>query len=193
MGIGTNILNQNIKIFLMPASEASREEGNIETEGIIELRELNEALKMLSDFKRKNPDVYGYAALSRYEPIENAISLLADAKKHNNDIAMRSERILESLHNRALHALKSKYSAFIMGKEDFITRITLSISPHITLLIAQLNRLSEMMVQSESRGLSVKLKPYRVYILQLVIDDIKKLVKAIRNLVALEEDLKRKI
>ena len=171
-------------------SSYSGKEGNIEKEEITELKELTEALQILLNFQKKYPELY-----AGHSPVERARFLLNDAKKHNNDIAARSEKLLGDLHYSALHGFKSNYSAFIMKEEDVVISTTLNISSRITLLIAQLNRLLEMMGQSFSYGAVVRnnLKPYRIEMLQTVIHNLNELINVVRKLAAMEEDLKRKI
>lgn len=126
----------------MPASENSKKEEFVEIEEIIVLKELNEALQILESFRQQSQDARGYS------PCKKAQSLLEDARKHNDDIAARSKKILAALHNRALYSFSKNYSAFMLKEEDTIILTTLNISAHITLLNAQLSRLLEMSVQS---------------------------------------------
>ena len=168
----------------MPQSVDSREEGEVQLEERAELKELNAALKVLLDFQSENPSAHGYAP-------DEAQKMLALAKKHNESIAKRSEKILERLHNKAL--CNSQFSAFLMKEEDSILIITLNINSHIVLIMAQLERLLELSVQGDSMGIKGKLRPFRVKILQEAVNNLERLIDAVRGLVALEEDLKCKI
>lgn len=167
-------------------SRGSDFEASAEREEIAELRELVRAQQILSALEKKPPN-------ESVPSINEAIRLIDDAHKHNDRVAERSQRVLQLL---AEYAKRKFEDTITTEEEDTIIRNTLAINPHLISIKAHLNYLLHLAQQAAIPQISVpqrKIVGAYKFSLSITLEDIKKLINTIRDLIRLEDDVRKRM
>lgn len=164
-----------------------------------ELAELDEKIVLMELLElRKFLTVYlGHVRTYAYPKgdLERPKNLINDAAKHNALVAAHSRKALERLRIRVRYA-NPKVVSFLTKEEEFVIRNTLNIESALLILREHYDHFDNMLIQHESHLGQPRQSGYDVFLLtkqaKFILSELEKIIGAIKSLIAIEEDLKKR-